>query len=743
MNVLDDILVVDDEIPNLQLLSGLLEKEGYVVRSADSARTALDAALARVPGLILLKVRMPKMDGFEFCQHLKQDERTQHVPVIFISALQDTEAKIQGFNEGGVDYIGKPFVEQEVLARVRTHVQLHQLQQNFEKMVEDRTVEVLDGETRFFDIVENANEAIVVSQDRVVKYCNSMLRELTGYSPKEMCSLSFDAIIHPEDLDGVLIEYQAGLSCEKTKGTNIIRIVDKNGQERDTIVKSALINWDGGPATLVMLTEINEIKQAQETINKREKLFRNMFQQSPMAIEILSSEGKIEKVTSSWKNLWGADEVVVAEILDKYNMLTDPQMKEQGVDKLVEKAFSGEHVILPPIIYDANKTVTDLNVESPKGLKIPWVQCHLHPIKDPNDTVINIVNTYIDISELKDTESELRGALEEIKELKDQLEVERAYLREEIKLEHNFESIIGNSAALKYTLQRVEQVALTDAPVLIQGETGTGKELIARALHELSPRNRRSLVKVNCAALPAELIESELFGREKGAFSGAVTAQAGRFEVANGSTLFLDEIGELPVDLQAKLLRVLDSGEFERLGSPHTRYSDARIIAATNRELEEEVKKNRFRKDLLYRLKVFPITVPSLRDRKEDIPLLARWFVDLYSKKFGKPNAKITIRTMQMLQQYHWPGNIRELKHAIEGACITARKGVFNIDLPQTEDQQGNHFYSLAEMERDYILRVLEAKNWKIGGVNSAASTLDMHVNTLRGRMKKLGIKKN
>jgi chemotaxis protein methyltransferase CheR len=462
-----------------------------------------------------------------------------------------------------------------------------------------------------------------------------------------------------------------------------------------------------------------------------------------MPLEILSLEGKIEQANSAWHIMWGVEEADAVEVLENYNMRTDPQLKKLGIDHLVEKAFSGEPVILPPIIYDANETVADFDIEHFEGLKSPWIQCHLYPIKDENGVVVNIVNTYIDISDLKNTEVELRNAYEEIKELKERLEAESAYLREEIKLEHNFESIIGNSAALKYTLNRVEQVAPTDSPVLIMGETGTGKELIARALHELSPRKKRPLVKVNCAALPAELIESELFGREKGAFTGAGTAQAGRFEVADGSTLFLDEIGELPVELQAKLLRVLDNGEFERLGSTRTRHSDARIISATNRELEEEVKEGRFREDLWFRLKVFPITVPPLRERKEDVPLLARFFIDLLSRKMGKPSPEITIQAMQKLQQYHWPGNVRELNNALEGACITARGRKLQLDLPETKDQQNTDFQSFAEMERNYIIRVLEANNWKIGGANSAASTLDMHVNTLRGRMKKLGIKKN
>ncbi len=361
---------------------------------------------------------------------------------------------------------------------------------------------------------------------------------------------------------------------------------------------------------------------------------------------------------------------------------------------------------------------------------------------DNKGNAVRMSGSLTDVTSRKNAEVELRNAFNEIKKLKNQLEAESAYLQAEIKLGHNFENIIGQSEALKFVLHRVEQVAATNSPVLIMGETGTGKELVARALHKLSPQGNRALVKVNCAALPGELIESELFGREKGAFTGATTTQLGRFELAKGSTLFLDEIGELPLQLQGKLLRVLESGEFERLGKSRTLHSDARIIAATNRVLEEEISKGRFREDLWYRLKVFPITVPPLRDRPEDIPLLVNWFVGQFAKKMGKRVLEIPKRTMQMLQNYPWPGNVRELEHVVEGALITARGEKLTFELPQIADTAINDLKSFEEMERDYILQVLKARNWKIGGNNSAASTLGMHVNTLRGRMKKLNINK-
>ena len=385
--------------------------------------------------------------------------------------------------------------------------------------------------------------------------------------------------------------------------------------------------------------------------------------------------------------------------------------------------------------------IIDFRLQTKSG-EYRWFHARGQALWDKTGKATRMSGSITDITARKQAEEGLRQSYSEIEQLKNQLEAESAYLQDEIKLEHNFENIIGQSEALKYVLHRVEQVAPLDSPVLIMGETGTGKELMARALHKLSPHGKRALVKVNCAALPGELIESELFGREKGAFTGATTTQLGRFELAKGSTLFLDEIGELPLELQAKLLRVLESGEFERLGSSRTLHSDARIIAATNRVLEEEVRKGRFREDLWYRLKVFPITVPPLRERKEDIPLLVKWFVDQLTRKMGKRTAEIPKRTMQMLQRYPWPGNVRELKHAIEGAMITAQGKKLNFELPKIADTAFSDFKSFEEMERDYILRVLKAKNWRIGGEDSAASTLGMHVNTLRGRMKKLGIQK-
>ncbi len=301
-----------------------------------------------------------------------------------------------------------------------------------------------------------------------------------------------------------------------------------------------------------------------------------------------------------------------------------------------------------------------------------WIEHVCLPVRGKKGELMGFRASNRDITTRKESEIKLQKAYSEIEKLKAQLEADRTYLREEIKLEHDHEHIIGNSDVLKYVLFRAEQAAPTDTTVLLLGESGTGKELIARAIHNASPRKDRPLIKVDCASLPPNLIESELFGHEKGAFTHAVQKRIGRFELADGATLFLDEIGELPLELQPRLLRVLQDGEFERLGSSKTRHTDVRIIAATNRDLETDVQKKKFRMDLWYRLNVFTITVPPLRDRIEDIPLLVSYMIRQYERKFGKRIESVPASVLAQLRDYDWPGNVRELENVIERAVITS-----------------------------------------------------------------------
>ena len=340
-------------------------------------------------------------------------------------------------------------------------------------------------------------------------------------------------------------------------------------------------------------------------------------------------------------------------------------------------------------------------------------------------------------------------AFRQVVERANKLREEKLYLQDEIRTDYNFEEIIGESPALKHILQQLETVAPTDSTILIRGETGTGKELIARAIHHLSGRRERTLVKVNCAAIPTGLLESELFGHEKGAFTGAIAQRVGRFELAHRGTLFLDEVGDIPLELQPKLLRVLQEQEFERLGSTRTTRVDVRLVAATNADLTQKVADNQFRADLYYRLNVFPLTIPPLRERREDIPLLVRYFAQKYARRMKRPIETIPVKAMTALSEYHWPGNVREMENFIERAVILSRGSELQIPVAELKPRNGiatpqraatNGFETLEHAEREHIVRTLGETKWVIGGPTGAASRLGMKRTTLQSRMRKLGI---
>jgi formate hydrogenlyase transcriptional activator len=338
----------------------------------------------------------------------------------------------------------------------------------------------------------------------------------------------------------------------------------------------------------------------------------------------------------------------------------------------------------------------------------------------------------------------LRAHVAEIRKLNKQLRAENLYLREEIREEHDFEEIVGDSQTIRLALGRADQVAPTDSTVLLLGESGTGKELLARAIHERSARRGHPLVHVNCAALPATLIESELFGHERGAFTGAVAQRQGRFEVANQGTLLLDEIGDLPLEVQGRLLRVLEEGTFERVGSSRARHVDVRVIAATNRDLERMVRDGTFRADVYYRLSVFPIVLPPLRDRSEDIPGLVWAFISRHQRRLGRRIERVPKASMEALQRYDWPGNVRELRNVVERAMIRSTGDVLEIDETfvsrRRRSGRPGTGHDLASVERDHITAMLEECGWRINGRGNAAEQLGLHPNTLRFRMKKLGI---
>src|SRR3989454_9838917 len=381
--------------------------------------------------------------------------------------------------------------------------------------------------------------------------------------------------------------------------------------------------------------------------------------------------------------------------------------------------------------------------------ELRWIREVGAPVYE-KEAVTGYIGACLDVTEQEHMTQELarkhdrlRLSLEEITELKDKLAKEKLYLEDEIRTESNFEEIIGESATLKRILKQVETVAPTDSAVLIQGETGTGKELIARAIHNLSKRRERTFVKINCAAIPTGLLESELFGHERGAFTGAISQRVGRFELAHQGTLFLDEIGDVPLELQSKLLRVLQEHEFERLGGTRTIHVDVRLVAATNRDLSALVEEGRFRSDLYYRFNVFPLRMPPLRERREDIPLLVRYFVQKYSRRMNKRMESVSTESLEALGRYHWPGNIRELENLVERAVIVSSGPVLRIpvgDLRAPLASSAAAAVTLEEAEREAILRALGETNWVLAGPRGAAARLGMKRTTLQSRMQKLGI---
>jgi len=500
----------------------------------------------------------------------------------------------------------------------------------------------------------------------------------------------------------------------------------------------------GTDRILLVLEDITVQKQTEEALKSSETRYRRLFESARDGILILDAEtGQISDVNPFLIEMLGYSH---DEFLGK-------KLWEIGAFKNSDatKAAFGELQSKGYVRYE------DLPLETKQGRQIAVefvsnvylvnhhkvIQCNIRDITERKVIAEALQKAHSELERrVEERTVELRTAVSKIKAMKDRLEVENIYFRQEIKTKHQFGQILGQSDGLKYVLYRAEQVAPANTTVLILGETGTGKELIAFAIHGMSPRRERPLITVNCAALPGNLIESELFGREKGAFTGADTRQIGRFEVAHGSTICLDEIGELPLEVQAKLLRVIQHSQFERLGSSHTIKVDVRIVATTNRDLEEEVRKGRFRQDLYYRLNVFPITVPPLRQRKEDIPLMVQAFMERYSKKLGKQITSIQKGTMKALQDYPWPGNVRELESIIERAVILCPGPVLQLTdkLEISSPSFSSTVRTLEEAERNQINKILSDTRWRIEGKDGAAAILGLNPSTLRARMHKLGV---
>jgi len=500
----------------------------------------------------------------------------------------------------------------------------------------------------------------------------------------------------------------------------------------------------GTERILLAFEDITDQKQTEEALKSSEKRYRRLFEAAQDGILILDAEtGQISDVNPFLVEMLGySHEDFMGKTLWEIGAFKDIEASKAAFLELQSKGYV-RYNDLPLETKDGRPMAVEFvsNVYLVNHHKV--IQCNIRDITERKLIAEALHRARNELERLVEERTvELRTALSEIKNMKDQLEAENIYFRQEFKMKHRFDHILGQSDGLKYVLYRAEHVAPTNTTVLILGETGTGKELIAAAIHDMSPRKERPLITVNCAALPGNLIESELFGREKGAFTGADTRQVGRFEVAHGSTLCMDEIGELPLEVQAKLLRVIQHNEFERLGASHTIKVDVRIVATTNRDLEEEVRKGRFRQDLYYRLNVFPITVPPLRQRKEDIPLMVQAFIERYSRKLGKQITSIQKETMKALQDYPWPGNVRELESIIERAVILCPGPVLQLadKLEISSPSLSSTVRTLEETERNQIHKILSETRWRIEGKDGAAAILGLNPSTLRARMHKLGI---
>jgi formate hydrogenlyase transcriptional activator len=456
-------------------------------------------------------------------------------------------------------------------------------------------------------------------------------------------------------------------------------------------------------------------------IGPSQALFKHLFEFLPDAIVVTDSDGRIAQVNHRVEEFFG---------------YTRAELVGLPVETLIPERFRSAHP-------DHRKHFAAQPSVRPMGIGLELYGRRKDATEFPVDIMLSPVETSegrVIISVIRDLSEKVRA-----QEKLTRMERERQYLEDELNLEHSFEDIIGESAALKRVLKQAETVAATDVSVLLLGETGTGKDVVARAIHQLSSRSGRTFVKLNCAAIPTGLLESELFGHEKGAFTGAISQKIGRLELAHEGTFFLDEVGDLSLELQPKLLRALQEKEFERLGGTRTISVDARLIAATNRNLEKMVADREFRSDLYYRLRVFPIAIPALRERREDIPLLIRYFVTKHARQMGKPIESIPTDVMKALTKWHWPGNVRELENFIERAVILSKGPALRAPLGELEtpsEPSHGDDATFETNERDHILHVLRETKGLIGGAKGAAARLGLKRTTLNSKLKKLGIQR-
>jgi PAS domain S-box-containing protein len=586
-----------------------------------------------------------------------------------------------------------------------------------------------ETEVRFRILADSSPVLIWINGLEGCEFVNRSYLEFVGRSIDDVLGMEWSTAVHPDDMEAYLDNYNQAFQ-KRGHFEDQFRFRRADGEYR-WFKSIALPRFTPDGTFLGYVgssVDVSDIKNSEEALRESEERFRNLADTAPVMIWIADEKQASTYLNAQWLDFTGRS--LDEELGTGWTKGVHPEDYEHCL-----QAYSRNFDQRKPFEVEYRHLGHDGQYH--------WVYGYGKPRFSADGVFLGYIGSALDITERKEAEVALQKTLEELKRLKNQLEAENIYLQEELLSDNKTGEIVGQSSAIKYVLFKVTQVARTDSTVLITGETGVGKELVARAIHGESLRKDRPLIKINCGALVPTLIESELFGHEKGSFTGASNRKLGRFELANGGTIFLDEIGELSLELQVKLLRVIQENEFERLGGTKTIRVNVRVIAATNRDLKREVELGKFREDLWYRLNVYPINVPPLRQRKEDIPLLVEHFVSRSAKKAGKTISEISPRAMQMLQTHSWPGNVRELANVIERAVIHTQGTVLQlVDRFEPVEKEQPSLQTLEELEHDYILRTLENTGWRIEGQYGAAKILGLNPSTLRTRMLKLGIQR-
>jgi PAS domain S-box-containing protein len=742
------VLYVEDDPRDADLTKHTLARTApqlvlETVSSVGAALARLEQCDAPQLDLVLSDMHLRDGDGLALLTHIR--ENSLPLAVVIVTGVGDEETAVAALKARADDYVVKrkgyldklPVIiesafnhNQADAARRANPLRVLYAADNLAEIEVTRRHFAVQADHIHLDIVTTSSEALTTLRDNPGGY-HAVLLDFHLREPTAVHVLR-ELRLHKQDTPVVLL-------CNEN-AEELARQGLKLGASSCVVKRPGYLYQM--PWELEQAHSRADLQRREAALNASEERNRAILDAIPDLMFLLDRDGTYldyharsdEVLFRPPKEFLGKNqsEVLPPELADKF-FRTFAEIFETNQPGLLEYALS-----LP---------------EGVKTFEASMVRCN-------GDKVLAIVR---DITERKEAEASLRKALDEVQRLKDQLHAENIYLKEEIQVATNFGEIIGQSEALTRVLRQAEQVAPLDTTVSIYGETGTGKELLAHAIHKSSGRTNHTLVKVNCAALPGSLIESELFGHEKGAFTGADARRTGRFEIANRGTIFLDEVGELPLDLQAKLLRVLEEGEFERVGGSHTVKVDVRVIAATNRNLEEAVRNGTFRSDLYYRLSIFPITLPPLRERNGDIPILVTHLVTQLSKKLGKTIEAIPQETMAKLRNYPWPGNIRELRNVIERAVIVTQGSTLHLiddlnsqalklDLqePVHTDIAAHVPFSdsavpgetLEQTEYNLILRTLKNVHWKVEGPGGAAELLNIHPSTLRSKMRKLGIER-